>query len=64
MIFGRSILFVTHKYLHWLSIMSLVGLFILFCLSTQIKFIRHLIRRHEYPLWLKSLSIIALWCID
>ncbi|ENX59399.1 MULTISPECIES: DoxX-like family protein [Acinetobacter] len=61
-IFGSLFLFLTHKYLHWLSIISLIGLFI---------FVLYIYPNHIYQAFnpvvmniaLASLSVISLWCI-
>ena len=63
MIFGSLFLFVTHKYLHWLSIMSLVGLFI-FVLFIYPNQIYQAFNPVVMNIAMASLSIIALWCID
>ena len=63
MIFGSLFLFVTHKYLHWLSIMSLVGLFI-FVLFIYPNQVYQAFNPVVMNIAMASLSIIALWCID
>ena len=63
MIFGSLFLFVTHKYLHWLSIMSLVGLFI-FVLFIYPNQLYQAFNPVVMNIAMASLSIIALWCID
>lgn len=63
MIFGSLFLFVTHKYLHWLSIISLMGLFI-FILFIYPNQIYQAFNPVVMNIAMLSLSIIALWCID
>ena len=62
-IFGSLFLFMTHKYLHWLNILSLIGLFILviFIYPNQIY---QAFNPVVMNIALGSLSVIALWCIS
>lgn len=62
-IFGSLFLFMTHKYLHWLNILSLIGLFILVLLIYP----NHIYQAFNpvvMNIALGSLSVIALWCIS
>ncbi|TXJ04534.1 MAG: DoxX-like family protein [Acinetobacter sp.] len=62
MIFGSLFLFITHKYLHYLSIFSLIGLFmfVLFIYPNQIY---QAFNPVVMNIAMISLSIIALCCI-
>lgn len=61
-IFGSLFLFLTHKYLHWLSIISLIGLFI-FVLLIYPNQIYQAFNPVVMNIALASLSVISLWCI-
>ncbi|MCH7302986.1 DoxX-like family protein [Acinetobacter sp. NIPH 1869] len=61
-IFGSLFLFLTHKYLHWLSIISLIGLFI-FVLYIYPNQIYQAFNPVVMNIALASLSVISLWCI-
>ena len=61
-IFGSLFLFLTHKYLHWLSITSLIGLFI-FVLCIYPNQIYQAFNPVVMNIALASLSVISLWCI-
>jgi len=62
-IFGSLFLFLTHKYLHWLSIISLIGLFICVLLIYPDQ-IYQAFNPVVMNIALGSLSLISLWCID
>ena len=62
-IFGFMFLLFTQRYLHWLNIISLIGLFIFVLLIYPNK-IYQAFNPVVMNLGLISLSIIALWCID
>lgn len=61
-IFGSLFLFLTHKYLHWLSIISLIGLFICVLLIYPNQ-IYQAFNPVVMDMALASLSVISLWCI-
>ena len=61
-IFGSLFLFLTHKYLHWLSIISLIGLFI-FVLYIYPNQIYQAFNPVVMNIALASLSVISLWSI-
>jgi len=62
-IFGFMFLLFTQRYLHWLNIISLIGLFF-FVLLIYPNRIYQAFNPVVMNLGLISLSIIALWCID
>lgn len=62
-IFGFMFLLFTQWYLHWLNIISLIGLFF-FVLLIYPNRIYQAFNPVVMNLGLISLSIIALWCID
>ncbi|NIE97744.1 DoxX-like family protein [Acinetobacter sp. Tr-809] len=62
-IFGSLFLFLTHKYLHWLSIISLIGLFI-FVLFIYPNQIYQAFNPVVMNIALASLSMISIWCLD
>ncbi len=62
-IFGSLFLFLTHKYLHWFNIISLIGLFIVVLLIYPDQ-IYQAFNPVVMNIALGSLSLISLWCID
>ncbi|MCH7391929.1 DoxX-like family protein [Acinetobacter dispersus] len=62
-IFGSLFLFLTHKYLHWLNIISLIGLFI-FVLLIYPEKTYQAFNPVVMNIALASLSVISLWCIN
>lgn len=62
-IFGSLFLFITHKYLHWLNIFSLIGLFF-FVLNIYPDKIYQAFNPVVMNIALASLSVIALHCIS
>ncbi|QHH93189.1 DoxX-like family protein [Acinetobacter gyllenbergii] len=62
-IFGSLFLFLTHKYLHWFNIISLIGLFIVVLLIYPDQ-LYQAFNPVVMNIALGSLSLISLWCID
>lgn len=62
-IFGILFLFIRHQYLHWLSILSLVGLFI-FILFIYPNQIYQAFNPVVMNIALGSLSLISIWCLN
>ncbi|MCH7315040.1 DoxX-like family protein [Acinetobacter sp. ANC 3882] len=62
MIFGSLFLWISHQYLHWLNIISLIGLFI-FVLFIYPDKIYQAFNPVVMNIALASLSVISLWCI-
>ncbi|EOR03053.1 DoxX-like family protein [Acinetobacter genomosp. 15BJ] len=62
-IFGSLFLFLTYKSLHWLNMISLIGLFI-FVLCIYPNQIYQAFNPVVMNIALASLSVISLWCIN
>jgi hypothetical protein len=62
-IFGILFLWLTHTYLHWFNIISLIGLFIVVLLIYPDQ-IYQAFNPVVMNIALGSLSLISLWCID